>query len=202
MSMRGAVSRPARRCVAPSAAQCRAQRGAVSRPAQRSVAPSAAQCRAQRSAEPLDHVATQLQLLVGGCLPQRFIAIPQPQGHHCATPPGLEEICSRPQPEVDAATVVGSAATANAEPNNGGEWDIEAYDKCMEQTIRSADACCINSGGWIAPDKPDGSPNCMAPPAAPAGSTLPGEQLNPNLPAPTRETLTPGPVPPPVEAAG
>src|ERR1700694_4877800 len=101
-----------------------------------------------------------------------------------------------------AATVFGSAATANAEPNNGGEWDIEAYDKCMEQTIRSADACCISSGGWIAPDKPDGSPNCMAPPAAPAGSTLPGEQLNPNLPAPTRETLTPGPVPQPVQAAG
>jgi hypothetical protein len=89
-----------------------------------------------------------------------------------------------------STTAFGHTAVPIAEPNNGGEWDIEAYDNCMAKTIRSPISCCLDSGGWLGPVAPDGSETCVAPPAAPAGST---QQLNPNLPQPTRETLPPGP---------
>lgn len=65
-----------------------------------------------------------------------------------------------------AALALSANAIAAAAPDDG-EWDIEAYDNCMKQTVRSADLCCVDSGGVPTSDpddtQADGSPNCYAP---------------------------------------
>jgi len=35
-------------------------------------------------------------------------------------------------------------------------WDIEAYDDCMNKTIRDANQCCIDSGGVPSDEPLDG----------------------------------------------
>lgn len=72
------------------------------------------------------------------------------------------------------SAVAGTAAAA-AQPNTGGEWDIGAYDRCVNsgenQLPDKPNAqedhihyCCINSGGvWNAAAK-----KCQAPAAEPA----------------------------------
>ena len=74
------------------------------------------------------------------------------------------------------AIALGAPAMANAEPNTGQgpdrEWDIEAYDNCMNKTIRNADLCCYESGGDFGPSQDGdeaGSGHCQAPPAQSAG---------------------------------
>jgi len=44
-------------------------------------------------------------------------------------------------------TALGFAATANADPNNGGEFDVGAYEECMQKTLRNPDVCCLDAGG-------------------------------------------------------
>jgi hypothetical protein len=56
-------------------------------------------------------------------------------------------------------TALGFAATASADPNNGGELDVEAYDACMEKTLRDPDLCCIDAGGVLK----QGDDKCYAP---------------------------------------
>jgi hypothetical protein len=91
-----------------------------------------------------------------------------------------------------STTAFGHTAVAIAEP----EWDLGDYYDCVNHADPGLPAdqvlglCCIASGGQIV-TKPNGDfVKCVAPPAAPAGST---QQLNPNLPQPTRETMPPGP---------
>jgi hypothetical protein len=78
---------------------------------------------------------------------------------------------------------LGLAPNAHAEPNNGGEWDIQAYDNCLDDwAVKNGDAvapgdpipegvqrgCCTYSGGvWL-----PGAHKCGAPAAA-ATSTRP-----------------------------
>jgi hypothetical protein len=46
------------------------------------------------------------------------------------------------------------------------EWDIAAYDDCLQNTAQSTDNCCVRSGGDLGPQ-----PNtCQAPPAVQDGS--------------------------------
>ena len=72
-----------------------------------------------------------------------------------------------------AATALGFAAAADAEPNTGGgtsgEWDIGVYDSCMQHhppfysgddKLDWAINCCYSSGGvW------GSGGSCTAPPA-------------------------------------
>ncbi|CRZ14610.1 hypothetical protein [Mycolicibacterium neworleansense] len=66
------------------------------------------------------------------------------------------------------------AAPVSIAAPDDGTWDVEAYDACMSKTVRNADLCCLDSGGVPTSDpedtQPDGSPNCYAPPAQPAGA--------------------------------
>lgn len=103
-------------------------------------------------------------------------------------------------------TALGHAAVAMAEP-----VDRDWFDNCVRQGEKDdpnadkgdiAGGCCIRAGGVAVLDADGNYAYCANPPSVPAGSTLPGEQLNPNLPVPTRETLPPGPVPLPVQAVG
>ncbi len=57
------------------------------------------------------------------------------------------------------ATVLGQSPIARA------DWDIEAFDKCMAQTVRSEDVCCLDSGGWVGANG-----HCGAPPATAQGT--------------------------------
>jgi hypothetical protein len=87
-----------------------------------------------------------------------------------------------------AGIAFGSAATAGAEP----VWDLDEYDKCMEQfpgdetpeeNIATEKACCAASGGVWAPTPT--YPNvgdCTAPPPEPEAE---------NVPQPPGETTTP-----------
>lgn len=86
----------------------------------------------------------------------------------------------------------GLAGTANAEP---GEWDIDAYDKCMAKTARSPEGCCLTTGGVLTPG-PDG-PICGAPPAAqqdqPSGQVTTVQPTNTfNLPTLPRQPAAVG----------
>jgi hypothetical protein len=57
------------------------------------------------------------------------------------------------------ATVFGQSPIARA------DWDIEAFDKCMAQTVRSEDVCCFESGGQVGTNG-----HCVAPPANAQGT--------------------------------
>ncbi|BBY83963.1 hypothetical protein H7I53_19415 [Mycolicibacterium pulveris] len=82
-----------------------------------------------------------------------------------------------------SANAFAAIAIAAAAPDDG-EWDVEAYDNCMKQTVRNADLCCVDSGGVPTSDpndtQADGSPNCYAPPAEAQGVEQPG--VPPGLP--------------------
>jgi hypothetical protein len=114
-----------------------------------------------------------------------------------------------------ATTALGQSAIANAEPNSGQD----AFDACRQSWFGvfghnpptqkdyedSELDCCVQTSGKYVGTYPGGV--CIFPPAGSAGSTLPGEQLNPNLPQPTRETVQPGPTAqpgpvPPVQPVG
>jgi hypothetical protein len=103
-----------------------------------------------------------------------------------------------------AATVLGQVAVATAEP-----VDRDWFNNCVQQGEKDdpnadkgdiAGSCCIRAGGVAVLDADGNYAYCANPPSAPAGSTQ--QQINPNLPLPTRETLPPGPVPLPVQAVG
>jgi hypothetical protein len=56
-----------------------------------------------------------------------------------------------------SAVALGQSGIASADR----EWDIEQYDDCLQNTSKSTDLCCIESGGDFGPQ-----PNtCQAPPA-------------------------------------
>jgi hypothetical protein len=83
-------------------------------------------------------------------------------------------------PALAVGLAIGLAATAAAED----VWDIEAYDNCMSKTVRSAEVCCIASGGTVTSGERDDG--CVAPPATEAENvpgnpapTLPGGQPRP-----------------------
>jgi hypothetical protein len=62
------------------------------------------------------------------------------------------------------------------------EWDIAAYDDCLQNTAQTTDVCCIRSGGDLGPE-----PNtCQAPPAVQDGSNRvpPTKQPRPTKAAP------------------
>ena len=69
--------------------------------------------------------------------------------------------CAGPGDAVSAASVVAfganvfGAAIAVAERSDLA-WDIEAYDDCMNKTIRDANQCCIDSGGVPSDEPLDG----------------------------------------------
>lgn len=95
---------------------------------------------------------------------------------------------------VSAATVVGgvvSPAVANA------IWDVEAYDACMEKTIRNADHCCLDSGGWLSAKQ-----GCVAPPADSEEGKLAVAPWSPAPIAPPRGAVPPVAVQPPIGRAG
>lgn len=89
--------------------------------------------------------------------------------HHPVTPRLRKTTCAALVAAAIAIgnTALGSAATANADPNNGGEFDVGAYDACMEKTLRDPDICCLDAGGVIAKDPNDrdsqGNTKCYAP---------------------------------------
>jgi hypothetical protein len=72
----------------------------------------------------------------------------------------------------------GAAPLATADD----EWDLEAYDACMNKTLRDPDICCLESGGILTGTEQGG---CGAPPAV---------QNN----WPTNPTAKPGTAPPPL----
>lgn len=80
------------------------------------------------------------------------------------------------------AAAVGQSAPAVAEPTN--EWDIAAYDSCMNKTVRDAEYCCVISGGIVG--REPGS--CTAPPAVAQdsqrqqGAVAPSTAVPPVLP--------------------
>jgi hypothetical protein len=95
-----------------------------------------------------------------------------------------------------SAAGLGCAATADAQPNNGGgpsgEWDIGVYDSCLQHhpPYHSDDdkldwyiQCCYQSGGmWSCGGK------CTAPPAEASSPTGPGPtrvSVPPNMSAPS-----------------
>jgi hypothetical protein len=81
-----------------------------------------------------------------------------------------------------SANALGSAALANAEPNNGGTFDVAKFNKCMADLLDvdgddldyrvTGRICCRASGGvWN-----ESRSECEAPPADTQGSRqLPGE---------------------------
>lgn len=86
---------------------------------------------------------------------------------------------------VSFSIAVGSAALADAQPNNGGgtsdEWDIGVYDSCMkhhpsygdpEDQLDWAIQCCYSSGGvW------GSGGHCQAPPGEASSTPVgPGPQ--------------------------
>ncbi len=96
------------------------------------------------------------------------------------------------------AVVLVHAPIVHAEP---GEWDIEAYDKCMAKTVRDPATCCLISGGNIG-QTPD---ICTAPAAVQQGGA-PQQGLAPGTPQrPVTSTFVPvprGPVMMPGQAVG
>ena len=80
-----------------------------------------------------------------------------------------------------AAIAIGAAATAGAER----EWDLGAYDDCMDDAVprpataeqfeEALRACCIASGGVVAETSNAGNQvvHCQAP--APEAENVPGE---------------------------
>nr|WP_194946160.1 hypothetical protein [Mycolicibacterium malmesburyense]CRL77684.1 hypothetical protein CPGR_04373 [Mycolicibacterium malmesburyense] len=88
---------------------------------------------------------------------------------------------------VIAGGVLGGATTAIAEPNDH-YWDIEAYDDCMNKTVRNPNVCCVDSGG-VPTDEPlspqDGEgQKCQAPPAemsVPEGGVRTPPRLRPDI---------------------
>ena len=92
---------------------------------------------------------------------------------------------------------LGLVSSAHAEPNNGGEWDIQAYDNCLNDwalrnpggvppgstTIPEGvyQGCCTYSGGvWL-----PGAHKCGAP--------TPGAATSPRPKPPTSATILPRP---------
>jgi hypothetical protein len=103
---------------------------------------------------------------------------------------------------LSAAIAVGTAAMASAEPTDG-EWDIQAYDDCVQKAIDDTTAtwggydinaifmrCCIASGGNMT--GPSDGVSCVAPPAnrSPGGGTGPTTA--------TKVSLVPKAPPPPL----
>jgi hypothetical protein len=100
-----------------------------------------------------------------------------------------------------AATALGFAATAGAQPNTGGgtsgEWDIGVYDSCMQHhppfhsdddKLDWAINCCYSSGGvWGSGGK------CTAPPAEASSSPLgpPAHVVPPNMAPPNLSNVPP-----------
>ena len=94
-----------------------------------------------------------------------------------------------------AGGAFGELPAASAAP----EWDIGAYDSCIDrwygywqrgevtadQYKAGVELCCINSGGVLTAQK-----TCQSPPANAAGRTVP--------PGVITHTLTPAPVAPPL----
>ena len=78
---------------------------------------------------------------------------------------------------------VGLVPSAQAEPNNGGEWDIQTYDNCLDewainnpggpplppQSVQQD--CCAKSGGVWVIHGPSGK--CEAQPAAATSTPAP-----------------------------
>lgn len=87
---------------------------------------------------------------------------------------------------------LGPVPSAHAEPNNGGEWDINAYDQCLDGfALRNPDVgtipegiyhgCCTYSGGvWN-----EAAHKCGAP--------TPGAATSPRPKPPTSATILPRP---------
>jgi hypothetical protein len=114
-----------------------------------------------------------------------------------------------------AAGALGLVPSAHAEPNNGGEWDIQTYDNCLDDWAlnnpvgRPGDPipqsvvqqCCAKSGGvWVIHGS---SGKCEAQPAAGSSTPQPGAtvilppdagqtQLGPTQPPPATANLHPG----------
>lgn len=95
-----------------------------------------------------------------------------------------------------AAFALAQAGLATAEPE---EWDIEAYDKCIEQGNWPSD-CCLVSHGMMSDEV---FPRCVAPPAEQVDNSTqppqqPPAQQQQGGPPPVRSnpTTTTKPVPP------
>ncbi|MEO3756803.1 hypothetical protein ABGB19_00710 [Mycobacterium sp. B14F4] len=79
-------------------------------------------------------------------------------------------------------------AVAGAEPNDL-YWDIEAYDACMKKTVRDANQCCTDSGGYPTDEPLDNEKGqkCAAPPGEAQGAgglIAPPGKLPPGIVAP------------------
>ncbi|MGV0812550.1 hypothetical protein ABQF34_11380 [Mycolicibacterium boenickei] len=93
--------------------------------------------------------------------------------------------------------ITGSSAIAGAEPSGDQdrEWDIGAYDHCIDLGYPAVN-CCIESGGdWVGPNA--GSGKCVAPPLKQDIATLPpGSEPTRGLPtvprAPLPTAINPG----------